>query len=171
VSQCHPDPERSEGEGSNFFSYRRDSSVALLLQNDKTGIMTQSVSKDEALKNRIVIILAVLSVVFFFGTLSSCNSAMRQKAARDKEMSARLAIEERMNKFSQERSTLEEKAKVKEKEAQDLKEGLEAAKKALVQDQLVNQSLKEELKKVTKLKETLEENLKEAAAEAKKFKK
>ena len=126
---------------------------------------------DELLKNRIVIILAVLSAVFFFGTLSSCNSAMRQKAARDKEMAARLALEERMNKFSQEKSTLEEKAKAKEKEAQDLKEALEAAKKALVQGQLVNTSLKEELQKVTKLKETLEENLKEAAAGANKFRK
>lgn len=126
---------------------------------------------DEALKNRIVIILAVLSAVFFFGTLSSCNSAMRQKAARDKEMAARLALEERMNNFSREKSALDEKAKAKEKEAQDLKEALEATKKALLQVQLVNESLKEELQKVTKLKETLEENLKEAAAEAKKFRK
>ncbi|MDD5465736.1 MAG: hypothetical protein PHP73_05300 [Candidatus Omnitrophica bacterium] len=118
---------------------------------------------DEVLKNRILIILAALSVVFFFGTLSSCSSAMRQKAARDKEMAARLALEERMSKFSQDKSTLEERAKAKEKEAQELKNTLEAAKKALLQDQMVNQSLKEELEKVTKLKDALEENLKEAA--------
>lgn len=122
---------------------------------------------DELLKNRIVIILAVLSAVFFFGTLSSCNSSMRQKAARDKEMAARLALEERMSKFSQEKSVLEEKAKAKEKEAQDLGETLEATKKALAQSELVNTSLKEELQKVTKLKESLEENSKET----KKFKK
>lgn len=122
-------------------------------------------------KNRIVITLAVLSSIFFFSTLSSCNSAMRQKAAHDKEMAARFALEERMSKFSQEKSVLEEKSKAKEKEVQDLKEALEATKKALVQDQLVNTSLKEELQKVTKLKEALEENLKESVAEAKKFKK
>lgn len=126
---------------------------------------------DEALKNRIVIILAVLSVVFFFGTLSSCNNAMRQKAARDKEMAGRLALEEKMNKFSQEKSVLEEKIKAKEKEAQDLKDALEATQKTLAQGQLVNTSLKEELQKETKLKESLEENLKGAAAESKKFKK
>jgi len=120
---------------------------------------------DEALKNRILIILAVLSCIFFFGTLSSCNSAMRQKASRDKEMAARLALEEKMSKFSQEKSVLEEKVKAKEKEAQDLTETLEATKKALVQDQLVNASLKEELQKETKLKET------ENSKEAKKFKK
>ncbi|MDO8488839.1 MAG: hypothetical protein Q7S42_01835 [Candidatus Omnitrophota bacterium] len=126
---------------------------------------------DSVLKNRIVIILAVLSCIFFFGTLSSCNSSMRQKTARDKEMAARLALEEKMNKFSQEKSVLEEKIKAKEKEVQDLKESFEATKKSLVQAQLVNTSLKEDLQKVTKAKESLEESLKEAQAEVKKLKK
>jgi len=126
---------------------------------------------DEVLKNRIVIILAILSAVFFFGTLSSCNSAMRQKAARDKEMVARLALEEKTSRYAQEKSALEEKAKAKENQVQELKISLEAAKKALVQDQLVNQSLKEELQKVTKLKETLEEELRQAQVSGKKTKK
>ena len=126
---------------------------------------------DETLKDRIVLILAVLLAVFFFSSLSSCNSAMRQKTARDKEMAARLALEERMSKFSQEKSVLEEKAKAKEKEAQEMREALEVTKKALVQDQLVSQSLKEELQKVTKLKEALEDDLKQALGNAKKSKK
>ena len=108
---------------------------------------------EDNLNNRIVIILAILSCLFFFGTLSSCNSAMRQKAGRDKEMAARLQLEEKMNKFSQERSALEEKIKAKEKEAEEAKAALEEAKRILVQEQLINQSLKDELQKVTKLKE------------------
>lgn len=123
---------------------------------------------NEALKNRNVTILTILSVVFFLGTLSSCNSAIRQKAARDKELAARLALEERTSKYAQEKSALEEKAKAKENEAAELKVSLEAVKKALVQDQLVNQSLKEELQKVTKLKETLEEDLRQALLNGKK---
>ncbi|MHB8154589.1 MAG: hypothetical protein ACYDFR_00855 [Candidatus Omnitrophota bacterium] len=126
---------------------------------------------NEALKNRIVIILAVLSVVFFFGTLSSCSSAIRQKTARDKEMAARLALEEKTSKYAQEKSALEEKAKAKENQMQELKVALEAAKKALVQDQLINKSLKEELGKVTKLKETLEEELRQVLINGKKPKK
>ena len=126
---------------------------------------------DENLKNRIVIILGILAAIFFFGTLSSCNSAMRQKAARDKEMAARLALEEKTSKYAQEKSALEEKAKARENEALELKASLEATKKALVQDQLVAQSLKEELEKVTKLKETLEEDLKQALVNGKKPKK
>jgi hypothetical protein len=126
---------------------------------------------DEALKNKIVVILAVLTAIFFFGTLGSCNSAMRQKAGRDKEMAARLALEERTSKYVQEKSALEEKAKAKENEVQELKAALETANKALVQDQLVSQSLKEELQKVTKLKETLEEDLRQALVNGKKPKK
>jgi len=124
---------------------------------------------DEELKNRIIIGLAVFSCVFFFGTLSSCNNAVRQKAARDKEMAARLAIEEKISKFSQETFSLEEKAKAKEKEVQELKAKLDEAEKDLVQNQMINQSLKEELQKVTKLKESIENDLK--AAQAKKLKK
>ena len=123
---------------------------------------------DEALKNRVVIILAILTAIFFFSTLSSCNSASRQKAARDKEMAARLALEERTSKYVQEKSALEEKAKAKENEVAELKAALEAAKKASIQDQLVSQSLKEELQKVTKLKETLEEQLKQDSVNGKK---
>ncbi len=114
------------------------------------------------MKNRIIIILAVLSAVFFFGTLSSCNSAMRQKAARDKEMAARLAMEERSSKHLQERTLLEEKAKAKENEAAQAKAELEIVKKDLTQNELVNQSLREELEKVTKLKESLEAQVKQA---------
>jgi hypothetical protein len=105
------------------------------------------------LKNRIVIIFAILTAIFFFGTLSSCNSAMRQKARSDKEMAARIALEEKMSKFLQESSALEEKVKAKEKEAQEAKAELEVARKALIQEQMVNQGLKEELREAAKLKE------------------
>ena len=123
------------------------------------------------LKNRSVIILAILLAIFFFGTLSSCSSAMRQKAARDKEMVARLALEEKTGKYAQEKAALEEKAKAKENQVEELTVSLEGTKKALVQEQLINISLKEELAKVTKLKETLEEELRQALIDGKKIKK
>jgi len=126
---------------------------------------------EEVLKNRLVVILSVLTAIFFFATLSSCNSAMRQKTARDKEMSARLQLEEKINKFSSEKSALEEKAKAKEKEAEEAKQSFETTKKILVQERLINASLKEELQKVTKLKENLESDLKNALVTEKKAKK
>lgn len=125
----------------------------------------------EGLKNRKIIILAVLCAVFLFSTVNSCVSSLRQKEAHDKEMAARLSLEEKMNRFSQDKSVLEERAKAKEKEAQELKSALEAAKKELLQGQLVNQSLKEELDKVIKSKGGSEENSKGIAPGAKKLKK
>lgn len=125
----------------------------------------------DVLKNRIVAILAILSVVFFYSTLSSCSNALRQKAARDKEMIARLALEEKTSKYVQEKAVLEEKVKAKENQVQELKVALETDKKALVQEQLVSQNLKDELQKVAKLKEALEEELKQTLVNGKKNKK
>ncbi|TAM43302.1 hypothetical protein EPN54_00515 [bacterium] len=110
---------------------------------------------DEGLRNRVVIILAVLTLIFFFGTLSSCNNALRQKARSDKEMAARIALEEKVSKFAQESSALEEKAKAKEKEAEDAKLELETAKKALIEEQAVNQGLNDQLRKTGQPKEAV----------------
>jgi len=128
---------------------------------------------DESLKTRIILILAILSAIFFIATIGSCSNAYRQKAARDKEMAARLDLEEKMGRFSQEKTMLEEKINTREKELEEEKAAHQATKKALVQEQLVNQSLKEELQKVSKLKDALEEDLKEAlvASKAAKLKK
>ena len=117
---------------------------------------------DEAIKNRIILILSILSAIFFISTLGSCNNAFRQKAARDKEMVTRLDLEEKMTKFSQEKIAADDKIKAIQKQSEEEKAANEVAKKALMQEQLVNQSLKDELSKVTKLKDTLEEDLKEA---------
>ncbi len=117
---------------------------------------------EEAIKNRVILILAILTAIFFIGTINSCSNAYRQKVARDKEMAARIEIEEKMNKFSREKTAWEDKLKAKEKKLEEEKASHETTEKALVQEQLVNQSLKEELQKVTKLKETLEEDLKDA---------
>lgn len=126
---------------------------------------------DEALEKRILVILGVLTVIFFLGTLKSCSTAGRMKVARDKEMAQRLDIEEKMSKFTQEKNNLEEKVKAAEKALTEEQAAHQATKKALVQEQLVDQSLKEELAKVTKLKDALEEDLKEALTNKKKVQK
>ena len=109
--------------------------------------------------------MSILILIFFVGCLKSCGNAYRQKQARDREMATRLDLEEKINKISQEKSTLEEKFQAAEKQMHDDKLELGQAKKALVQEQLISQSLKEELNKVSSLKETLEEDLKDALVE------
>jgi len=126
---------------------------------------------EEGLKNRVILILGILSVIFFVSTIGSCSNAGRQRQARDKEMVTRLELEEKMSKFSQEKAGLEEKLQAAEKQLQEEKTAHEATQKSLRQEQLVGQSLKSELEKVTRLKETLEEDLKEALSKGKTSKK
>lgn len=120
---------------------------------------------EEGIKNRLILILAILNVIFFVGMVSSCGSALRQKAGYDKEMAKRLEAEEKMGNFSQEMINMEDELVTKAKELEEEKAAYQSAKKALVQQQLVNESLKEEVQKVTKLKDALEEDLKEALVE------
>lgn len=126
---------------------------------------------EESLKNRIILILGIFSVTLFVGLIGSCSSSYKLKTAKEKEMFSRLDLEEKIGKFSSEKTALEEKLKGAQKQMEEDKAACDAVKKALVQEQLVNNSLKDELTKVAKLKEALEEDLKEALAAGKKPKK
>jgi len=117
---------------------------------------------EEGIKNRIILILSVLVIILIIGTVSSCNNTYRQKLSRDKEMAARLELEEGMNKSAQEKTVLEERLAAKEKELDEEKLAYQETKNTLAKEQSEKESLKKELDKVTKLKETLEEDLKEA---------
>ncbi|MBM3246116.1 MAG: hypothetical protein FJZ13_02175 [Candidatus Omnitrophica bacterium] len=122
---------------------------------------------EEGLKNRLILILAILALIFFIATIGSCANAGRLKANRDKEVLSRMDLEEKMSKFSQEKTGIEEKLKGTTQALEEERAAHQATKKALLQEQLVNQSLKEELQKVVKLKEALEEDLKEALVTSK----
>jgi hypothetical protein len=117
---------------------------------------------EESLKNRFILILSLLTAIFFIGTISSCNSSLRNKSARNKEMAARLDLEEKMSKFNQDKAAIDKQLAAVNQQLNEEKAAHQASKNSLLQEQLVNQSLKEELQKLTKLKEALEEDLKEA---------
>ncbi len=117
---------------------------------------------DESAKNKIIIILGISVVLFFVLFVGSCSSSGKFKKAHDKEMENRLEVEEKMSKFNQDKSVLEKKLSTVTQSLEEEKAGSQATKKALLQEQLVNQSLKDELQKVTKLKEAIEGDLKEA---------
>jgi len=123
---------------------------------------------EEGAKNKLILILGVLTLIFFITTVASCGNYRLQKAARNKEMATRLDLEEKMANSAKEKGGLEQKISAATQSLEEEKTAHQATKKALLQEQLVNQSLKEELQKVSKLKETLEEDLKEALAAANK---
>ncbi|MBN1913293.1 MAG: hypothetical protein JW788_02720 [Candidatus Omnitrophica bacterium] len=122
----------------------------------------------EGFKNRLILVLITLSVLFFLGTISSCGDARRLRSARDKEMATRLDLEEKMSKFSQDKQDTEGKLDELIRQLEEEKAAHLATKKLLIDEQLVNQDLKEELDKIIRLKETLEEDLKEALTKDKK---
>lgn len=118
---------------------------------------------EESLKNRFILILAILAVIFFMGTIRSCGTVKKLKTTLielDKEKAISWDTEQKINELKKEKTTLE-------KQLEETKAAQEVAQKALLQEQLVNQSLKEELDKVTKLKDKLEEDLKEALVTSK----
>jgi len=117
---------------------------------------------EEGMKNRLFIALAILTLIFFILTVSSCLNGRRQRLGRDKEMALRMDLEEKISKVTGQNARLEEKAKELERLTEEEKKAQEATKKTLSQEQLVNKSMREELEKITKLKETLERDLKEA---------
>lgn len=98
-------------------------------------------------KNNLTVVLLIVCAALIFFNIQSCSSGLRQKKAREKEMAVRLDAEEKLVKFTQEKQVLEEKLKSKEQELADEKAGHQVTKKALLQEQLVNQGLKEELAK------------------------
>jgi len=118
---------------------------------------------EESLKNRFILILAILAVIFFMGTIRSCGTVEKLKTTLmelDKEKAISWDAEQKINELKKEKATLE-------KQLAETKTAEDVAQKALLQEQLANQGLKEELDKVTKLKDKLEEDLKEALVTSK----
>ena len=118
----------------------------------------------EKLKDPLIMLLLVMCVVFLAGMIGSCNNARGQKSARDKEMAARLDLEEKIDKFTQEKTSTEAAVQDLTKALEEEKLAHEATKKVLTQEQLITSSLKDELQKLTKIKEALEHDLKDARA-------
>lgn len=107
-------------------------------------------------KDRIIVALAVVTLLLFILNIGSCINAYNQNTLRKKEMLQRMELEEKSGKVVQERAGLAQELEAKNKELAEEKANFEAAKKRLIQEQLVSESLKSELEKVTKLKEALE---------------
>lgn len=111
---------------------------------------------EESWKNRIILILLILVIIFFVSTIASCGNASRQRLAREKELTARLDMEEKINKTIQEEAAVGEKLKALGQELENEKSAHQATIDTLEEQRLVVKGLKEELEKVTKVKEALE---------------
>ena len=121
----------------------------------------------EFIKNRPVLILTVLTLIFFIIAVGSCTKSRKQNSLIQQQASSHMDLEAKIATLQQERQALlsslqETKQKLEEAEA-----ALESTKKALSQEQMINNSLKSELEKVSKLKEALEQQLRESGKPSK----
>jgi hypothetical protein len=117
---------------------------------------------EESLKERIILILSISTVIFFIATVSSCSNVIALRKVKDREIDARFTVEAEREKIIKEKSAIEGSLKEAQQSLGQEKASHEEDRKALAQEHLINQSLREELEKISKLKEALEEDLKEA---------
>ena len=110
---------------------------------------------EERFKDRAIIIVALLSLIFFIASLGAASNARKQRGFYDKERIARMDLEEKLDSLLKEKNSLSTQLE-EEKTSHDL------TKKLLVEEQAYSKTLNEELNKMTKLKEQLEKDLKEA---------
>ena len=122
-------------------------------------------------KNKLVVILAILTLLLFIFNIGSCVSAYNQNSSRKKEMFQRMELEEKTAKLAQENAVSAAQLQALQKQLDEETSNYQAAKKDLTQEQMIASSLKEDLQKLTKAKDALEEEFKKATLTTKKAKK
>jgi uncharacterized membrane protein YhiD involved in acid resistance len=121
----------------------------------------------DALKNRIVIVLGVLNVVFLLIAVNSCSQCKKCIDVKRKEEIMRYDAERELNRVSNDKAAFEEKMLKAEAALTQASGAAESAQKAFAQEQLVNKSLKAEIAKLSRLKDALEQDLKNALGSGK----
>lgn len=103
---------------------------------------------DHNVRQKLLTLLSISNVIFLMVAVGSCNGSHRQKIAKDKELYARLDLEEKLNKMMQGQKALEEKIKEKDKALEEETKARGETSKLLAQERLMVQSLKDELEKL-----------------------
>jgi septal ring factor EnvC (AmiA/AmiB activator) len=119
---------------------------------------------EEKLKNRLILGLVLLCVILIFGSANSCSSSRVQEKKWRDEMSRRLDAEEKASMLQQDEGKMNDRLRKSEASLQECGKTLDSTKKALQEEQAVNQNLRGEIDKLNKLKDALEADLKEALA-------
>jgi len=114
----------------------------------------------EVLKNRIVIVLGILNVIFLLIAVNSCSQSRKYIDVKHKEEIKRYDAEQELNKVSNDKLEIEDKMRKVEEALSQAGAAVESSQKMLLQEQLVNKSLKAEIEKLRRLNDALEQDLK-----------
>ena len=122
---------------------------------------------EDAAKNRIMMILVIVGLIFFLLWIGANTSLNKQRQLAVSKGALSMDLEEKNARLEKDKSSLTEELKNTQAQLAEEKKRREEVKLALSQEQIAAGVFKVELERLTKLKETLEEDLKEAL-EAKK---
>lgn len=111
----------------------------------------------EGARNKLILILSLVSAIFLLTTLSSCRDAAKQKKMLAQERLKRMELEEQMLGLSDRNSELERRASQLQEELSRQKTACQENLREL--NRQVTQ-LQEELERTAKLKEELEKEFK-----------
>lgn len=121
---------------------------------------------EDAVKNRLILIVSTLCLIFFFWAIGAHSEIAKYKKNMQDEIRKRIEMEEQNTNFLKEKSSLGENIKQLTTQIEVEKAAHETTKKTLIEEQITNDKLKEETEKITRLKEAIEEDLKEALMKA-----
>lgn len=110
---------------------------------------------DEQLKDRILIAMAIITVICLVVAVGSVSVAQKNKKYLNRELILRMDAEEKLINLAPQVDALKSQLK-------NIQANLEGTTKALEDQTVINNELKLELEKTVKLKEALEEDLKNA---------
>lgn len=113
----------------------------------------------ENLKNKIILALGILIVIFFISSIGSYQEVVKQKKLVSQERDERMELEKRIVSLSDLRADSEQKIKQLQESLNQEKANYQEAMGGLNQE---ISELKQQLETVTKLKERLEEDLGQA---------
>lgn len=117
---------------------------------------------EDAVKNRIILIVSTLCLIFFFWAIGAHSEIGKYKKNMQDEIRKRIEMEEQNTNFLKEKSNFVESVKQLTAKLEEEKAVNQATKKALVEEQLMNDNLKQEVEKAARFKQVIEEDLKEA---------
>lgn len=116
---------------------------------------------EEGIKNRVILILTILVIIFLISTISANMNVGRLKRELINQKDAKFELEKGLDSTLKEKTTLEEEKNSLLAQVEESKKEFEQITKDLQAEKLMTRALKDELEKMTKLKERLEEDLKE----------
>ena len=117
---------------------------------------------EDTLKDRIILVVSILCLIFFIWAVGVSNELGKQKNGLQGEIRKRLVFEEENINLLKEKAGFKDNARELTSQLEEATAKLAATEQVLADEQAANKIIADELNKMDMLKQALEEDLKEA---------